>query len=175
MYLIIRMHLYCNKTMPFDFGIRSCEFLFISSSFLVGYNHYKKPMVLTHLTPFQYAYKHLRLFYPYYLLNLFYGLYLYKQYIRINPTNLKLLIINLLLLANWSSHRLLARFYFGISWFLDNIFYCYFLSPFFVSSVNTIKNSIKLFILISFSRIGAEKLMLKEQKMFSTLIYIVDQ
>ena len=121
-------------------------------------------MVLTHLTPFQYAYKHLRLFYPYYLLNLFYGLYLYKQYIRINPTNLKLLIINLLLLANWSSHRLLSRFYFGISWFLDNIFYCYSLSPFFVSSVNTIKNSIKLFILISFSRIGAEKLIAKRTK-----------
>ena len=49
MYLIIRMHLYCNKTMPFDFGIRSCEFLFISSGFLVGYNHYKKPMVLISL------------------------------------------------------------------------------------------------------------------------------
>ena len=40
MYLIIRMHLYCNKTMPFDFGVRACEFLFLSSGFLIGYNYY---------------------------------------------------------------------------------------------------------------------------------------
>lgn len=157
MYLIIRMHLYCAKTMPFDFGIRSCEFLFISSGFLIGYNHYKRPFELTHLTPFKYAYKHLRLFYPYYLLNLFFGLYLNKSNIQLNPTNIQLLIINLLLLANWSSHRAVARFYFGISWFLDNIFYCYFLSPFLLNSINNIKNSIKLFAIISLSRIGVEK------------------
>lgn len=157
MYLIIRMHLYCNKFMPFDFGIRSCELLFLSSGFLVGYNYYDNPMGFTHTTPFKYAYKHLRSFYPYYLLNLFYGIYFNKQYIKFNLTTIELLLINLLLIANWSSHRIVARFYFPISWFLDNIFYCYFLSPFLLCTINNIKESIKIFLFVYLSRILAEE------------------
>ena len=76
MYLIIRMHIYDNKTMPFDFGIRMCELLFISSGFLVGYNYYQKQIECNLKSSIKYAYKHLRSFYPYYLLNLFYGIYM---------------------------------------------------------------------------------------------------
>ena len=52
MYLIIRMHLYSHKTMHFDYGIRMCELLFISSGFLVGYNYYQKPMEPTFKSSF---------------------------------------------------------------------------------------------------------------------------
>ena len=157
MYLIIRMHLYCHKFMPFDFGIRSCELLFVSSGFLVGYNYFDNPMEFTHISPFKYTYKHLRSFYPYYLLNLFYGIYFNKNYIKLNLTNLELLLINILLLANWSSHRIVARFYFPISWFLDNIVYCYFLSPFLLCTINNIKNTLKIFFFVCLSRILAEE------------------
>ena len=159
MYLIIRMHLYDNKNMPFDFGIRMCELLFVSSGFLVGYNYYKKPIEYNYISSIKYAYKHLRLFYPYYLFNLFYGLYLYREKINLDLTCLELLLINILLIANWSSHRKVARFYFGISWFLDNIFYCYFLSNFFLSSINDFKNSLKLFVFATLSRILSEELL----------------
>ena len=157
MYLIIRMHLYCNKFMPFDFGIRSCELLFVSSGFLVGYNYFNNPMEFTHKAPFKYTYKHLRSFYPFYILNLFYGIYFNKHYVKLNLTNIELLLINLLLIANWSSHRIIARFYFPISWFLDNIVYCYFLSPFLLCTINNIKNSIKIFFFVYLSRIVAEE------------------
>jgi len=157
MYLIIRMHLYCNRTMPFDFGKRSCELLFISSGFLIGYNYYNNILELNYLSPFKYSYKHLRSFYPYYLLNLFYGIYLFKDYLKFDLTFIELLFINLLLLANWSSHKALARLYFQISWFLNNIFYCYFLSPFFIYSINNLKNPLKMFLFVSFVRIITEE------------------
>ena len=65
MYLIIRMHIYDNKTMPFDFGIRMCELLFVSSGFLVGYNYYQKQVEYNLVSSIKYAYKHLRSFYPF--------------------------------------------------------------------------------------------------------------
>ena len=157
MYLIIRMHLYCNKTMPFDFGVRACEFLFLSSGFLIGYNYYNASFEYTYKSPFTYAYKHLRSFYPYYLLNLFYGLYLNKDSIKFDLTHVELLLINLLLIANWSNHRGKARFYFGISWFLDNIFYCYFISPFLLFTINSPKNSLKLLCFSIMTRILSEE------------------
>lgn len=159
MYLIIRMHLYSNRIMDFDYGIRMCELLFISSGFLVGYNYYNNQMEFTYISPFKYAYKHIRNFYPFYLLNLFYGLYLFKDTLNFNLTYIELLLINLLMIANWSSHGSIARFHFGISWFLDNILYCYFLSPILLYSINGVKNSLKLFFYTSMIRILAEELL----------------
>ena len=157
MYLIIRMHIYDNKTMPFDFGIRMCELLFVSSGFLVGYNYYQKQMEYNLVSSIKYAYKHLRSFYPYYLFNLFYGIYLFKEHVKFNITSIELLLINLVLIANWSTHRGIARFYFGISWFLNNIFYCYILSIFLLSTINNFKNSLKLFFFVSLSRVLSEE------------------
>ena len=113
---------------------------FTSSGFLIGYNYYNASFEYTYKSPFTYAYKHLRSFYPYYLLNLFYGLYLNKDSIKFDLTHVELLLINLLLITNRSNHRGKARFYFGISWFLDNIFYCYFISPFllFTITINSV-------------------------------------
>ena len=159
MYLIIRMHIYDNKRMPFDFGIRMCELLFSSSGFLVGYNYYNKSVEYSYSSSIKYAYKHLRSFYPYYLINLFYGLYLNRDKIKFNITNIELLLINLLLIANWTSHRKIARFYFGISWFLDNIFYCYCISNFLLTTINNMKNSLKLLFLVGFTRIITEELL----------------
>ena len=157
MYLIIRMHLYSHKTMPFDYGIRMCELLFISSGFLVGYNYYKNPMEPTIISSFKYSYKHLRSFYPYYLINFLYGLYFYKNLRKFDLTYIELLLINILMIANWSSHRKIARFYFGISWFLDNILYCYFISPLLLNSINNLKSSLKCLFFALLARILVEE------------------
>jgi peptidoglycan/LPS O-acetylase OafA/YrhL len=157
MYLIIRMHLYSHKTMPFDYGIRMCELLFISSGFLVGYNYYQNPMEPTFKSSFKYAYKHLRSFYPYYLINFLYGLYFFKNLRKFDLTYIELFLINILMISNWSSHRKIASFYFGISWFLDNILYCYFISPLLLISINNLKNSLKCLFFTFLARILVEE------------------
>ena len=157
MYLIIRMHLYSHNTMPFDYGIRMCELLFISSGFLVGYNYYDNPMDNTYLSSFKYAYKHLRTFYPYYFINFIYGLYFFRKQIKFGLTYIELFLINIFMISNWSSHRKIARFFFGISWFLDNILYCYFLSPLLLYSINNIKSSLKCLFFALLSRILVEE------------------
>lgn len=87
-------------------------------------------------------------------------------------TYVELLLINLLLIANWSSHRKIARFYFPISWFLDNIFYCYFFSPFFLCTINNLKNSIKIFIYVALARVLAEEFFIRKAfNVFDTHIH----
>ena len=61
------------------------------------------------------------------------------------------------MIANWSSHRKIARFYFGISWFLDNILYCYFISPLLLISINNLANSLKFLFFTILARILAEE------------------
>ena len=157
MFLIIRMHLYSHHTKPFDYGKRMCELLFLSSGFLVGYNYFDNKMDSTYLSSFKYAYKHLRTFYPFYLINFLYGLYFYKNSIKFGLTFIELFLINIFMISNWSSHRKIARFYFGISWFLDNILYCYFLSPLLLLSINSLKNSLKCLFFAFLSRILVEE------------------
>ena len=157
MYLIIRMHLHSHNTMPFDYGIRMCELLFISSGFLVGYNYYGNGMDYTYLSSFKYAYKHLRTFYPFYLINFLYGLYFYKNNRKFGLTYIELFLINFFMISNWSSHRKIARFYYGISWFLDNILYCYFLSPLLLLSINSLNNSLKCLFFTLLARILVEE------------------
>lgn len=157
MYLIIRMHLYSHKTMRFDYGIRMCELLFISSGFLVGYNYYNNPMESSYISSFKYAYKHLRNFYPFYIINFIYGIYFFKDKTKFNFTYIELFLINILMIANWSSHRKIARFYYGISWFLDNLLYCYFITPLLIKSINNLKKSLKLLFFAVLARILTEE------------------
>ena len=73
--LILSWHLYNWKIRRIDFGARMCEFLFVSSGFLVGYNYYQREMPATYEASFKYAYKHLRLFYPLHFINSIYCLF----------------------------------------------------------------------------------------------------
>lgn len=158
MYLIIRIHLYNNVNRPFDYGKRMCELLFISSGFLVGYNYYEKSLEFTYQSSFKYAYKHLRNFYPFYLFNFIYGIYFYKNESKFGLTYIELILINIFMIANWSSHRRIARFYYGISWFLDNLLYCYFLSPLLLYTINNkLTNSLKFLFFAISARILVEE------------------
>ena len=128
MILIIRWHIYPRKHPRIDFGARMCEFLFVSSGFLIGYNYYEREMPATYHASCKYTYKHLRSFYPLHIINSLYCIYIYKG--NFNLTDYEIFIFNFLLLKVWSIYCSFAMGFNGITWFISALLFCYFLSPF---------------------------------------------
>ena len=154
---IIKWHIYSWKKKKFDYGARMCEFLFITSGFLVGYNHYQKNMPCDYETSFKYTYKHLRTFYPLDCFNIIYGFYR-KHHKHFNLTELEILVSNFLLIKTWSRHTHFVLYFTGISWFLSDLLFCYFLVPLLLKGIKQIKTSLILFFIISFIRISIEEI-----------------
>jgi len=138
---IIKWHIYSWKKREFDYGARMCEFLFISSGFLVGYNYYERIMPCDYETSFKYTYKHLRTFYPLECFNIIYGFYR-KHHKHFNLTELEILLSNFLMIKPWSRHTYLVQYFTGISWFLSDLLFCYFLVPFLLKGIKQIKKSL---------------------------------
>ena len=149
MILIIRWHLYYRK-FRINYGVRMCEFLFVSSGFLVGYNYYKKAMPATFYNSWKYAYKHLKTFYPLHIINSFYSIFTYKG--KFNLTYYEKLIFNCLLV------KVYVMGFNNISWFISVLLLCYFLSPLFLGGIGNINNSLIIFSLVVFIRAGIELL-----------------
>lgn len=61
------------------------------------------------------------------------------------------------MLQVWSRHRKLVSFFNGISWFLHDLLFCYFLTPLLLNSINSIKNSLILFFTFASTRIALEE------------------
>lgn len=156
MIYIIKWHIFNWKKKAINYGSRMCELLFVSSGFLVGYNHYEKNMPCDYETSFKYTYKHLRNFYPLELINIFYG-FIFKPRIKLKITKIELLLSNILMTKIWSRYRDLAFSINGISWFLYVLIFCYFLSPILLQGIKKIKTSIILFILSAFIRSSIEE------------------
>lgn len=156
MIIIIKWHLYFWTKRPIDYGARMCEILFVASGFLVGYNHYKKKMPCNYEESFNYSYKHLRSFYPLELINIIYGYYIYKGK-KYDLTEFEILILNILMLKPWSRYSLLVGRFNGITWFLTDLLFCYFLTPLLLKGIKNIKNSVLLFFIISFIRVATEE------------------
>ena len=154
---IIKWHIYSWKKRKFDYGARMCEFLFIASGFLVGYNHYKRNMLCDYETSFNYSYKHLRTFYPLECFNIIYGFYR-KHQSKFNLTKLEILLSNFLLIKTWSRHTNLAQYFTGISWFLSDLLFCYFLVPLLLKGIKQLKSSLILFFIVSITRISIEEI-----------------
>ena len=154
---IIKWHVIIWKEKPIDYGARMCEILFISSGFLVGYNHYQRNMPSNYETSFKYSYKHLRSFYPLEFLNTFYGFFFRpgKQY---NITEFEILVSNFLLIKSWSRYSKFASCFNGISWFLSALLFCYFLVPLLLKGINNIKISLIILIIVSIIRIITEEI-----------------
>ena len=115
---IIKWHIYNWGAKPIDYGARMCEILFISSGFLVGYNHYDKNMPCDYETSFKYLYKHLRTFYPLEFINTLYG-YFSRPGKKYNLTEYEILVSNFLMIKSWSRYSNFASCFNGISWFLS--------------------------------------------------------
>ena len=54
MILIIKVHLMLIPGNKIDYGVRMCEILFVSSGFLIGYNHYQREMDCKYKESFKY-------------------------------------------------------------------------------------------------------------------------
>ena len=154
---IIKWHIYSWKKRKFDYGARMCEFLFIASGFLVGYNHYNRNMPSDYETSIKYTYKHLRTFYPLECFNIIYGFYR-KHHKHFNLTDFEILLSNFFLIKPWSRHTGLVQYFTGISWFLSDLLFCYFLVPFLLKGINQIKKSLILFLIVSCIRISIEEI-----------------
>ena len=144
MLMIIRVHIYSFNERAY--ARRACEFLFVSSGFLVGYNYIYKNVPDTFEYSFKYYYKHLKDCYPLYLINFIYGVFSNRKYIKFSLTTIELIIINIFMLQIWSRHRNLAPFFNAISWFLHDLLICYLISPLLLKGINSIKKSL-IFIL----------------------------
>lgn len=168
MIIIIRWHLYDWKKRRIDYGARMCELLFVSSGFLVGYNYYARAMPATYYSSFKYAYKHLRSFYPLHIINCLFCIFKYKK--KFNLTDYAITIFNFLLLKVWrsnSSSLFPNSIHFNqITWFVSDLLFCYFLSPFLLGGIQKIYNSLIIFSIIAFIRVGIEVLIKNEAKNF---------
>lgn len=156
MNLIIRFHLHKYKINQIDYGARMCEFLFISSGFLVGYNYYKREMPATYYASFKYSYKHLRTFYPIYIIKLIYNIYIFKK--KFTLTDYEILIFYILMIRDHKRNAALKSSFTLIPWFINVLLYLYFLSPFLLVGIKNLKNSLIIFVLFAFARLGSELL-----------------
>ena len=154
---IIKWHIYKWKKREIKYGQRMCETLFISPGFLVGYNYYQRNMPCDYETSFKYTNKHLRNFYPLECINLIYGVII-KPNKKFDLTEFEIIISNLLIIKSWSTNVRLAQYFTGISWFLSNLIFCYFLVPLLLKEIKQVKNSLILFLLISLTRISIEEI-----------------
>ena len=159
MIIIIKWHIIKWEKKPVDFGARMCEILFVSSGFLVGYNHYKKLMPSTFQQSFKYAYKSMRTFYPLEILNLILNIILNEKFKirKINLTTIEILISNIFIIKSWSRYKFIYFSFNGISWFLSSLLFCYFMTPFLLIGIRNIKISFILFFIIALIRIGIEE------------------
>ena len=133
-----------------------CELLFVSSGFLVGYNYYNRTLLATYQTSCKYSYKHLRSFYPLHIIISFYWIYAYKG--KFNLTDYEMLIFHFLLLKVWSSYKSFAQGFYGLTWFISALLFCYFLSPFLLGGIQNINNSLVIFSFVAFIRVLIEQL-----------------
>lgn len=154
---IIKYHIYPWKKLKIDYGIRMCELLFISSGFLVGYNYYQNNINCDYETSFKYTYKHLRKFYPLECINILYGFFQKHNKKYNNITEFEILLSNLLIIKSWTRHTKITQYFTGVSWFLSNLLFCYFLVPLLLKGINKLKNSLILFVIFSLIRISIEE------------------
>lgn len=159
MIIIIKFHLFHWKIKPIHIAQRMVEFLFVSSGFLVGYNYYKRPMPNTFHQSFKYAYKRFRTFYPLELINLILYIFFIKniKLNQLNLTDIEVIIANILMIKSWSSYKFVFFSFNGVSWFLSSLLFCYFMVPFLLCGIETLKKSIILFNLIAIIRIGIQE------------------
>ena len=157
MMIIIKYHLFQWKKKPIYYGQRMCEFLFVSSGFLVGYNHYEKPMPGTLEQSFKYAYKSFRNFYPLEIINLIFFFVCEKKFNNINITDIEIILSNIFMIKSWSPYRFVHFSFNGVSWFLSSLLFCYFMTPFLLYGIKTLKNAVLLFIIFALTRILIEE------------------
>lgn len=120
-------------------GARTCEFLFLTSGFLIGYNYYNKDVPATWKESFRYVLAKLKKFWPLHFIAMVMVLFLNTQDVFSVRTIINA-ILNLSLLQAWSMNKYVHYSFNGASWFLSALMFCYFLSPALLKMVKSVKS-----------------------------------
>lgn len=139
-----------------DLGARACEFLFVVSGFLVGYNYFHKGMPDKISFCFKYTFNKLKKFWPlHFFCLLAYMILNFRTCILgFNLQQIPTLLANIFLLQAWSPDVGGVAFsYNGVSWFLSALIFCYFISPWLITFIKKKKVAIPLFIFIALLRV----------------------
>ena len=123
-----------------DLGARTCEFLFLSSGFLVGYNYYYKDVPATWKESLRYITVKLKRFWPLHFFVMIIMWFKYKADMFSIKTFIKM-ILNMSLLHAWSMNSKVYFSFNGVSWFLSAYIFCCFLSPALLNLVKRLKKS----------------------------------
>ena len=121
-------------------GARTCEFLFLASGFLIGYNYYKKDVPTTWKESLRYVLVKLKKFWPLHFIAMVMVLILKTQDV-LSVRTIVNMVLNLSLLQAWSMNSAVHYSFNGASWFLSALIFCYFLSPVLLKLVKRIKRS----------------------------------
>ncbi len=168
MFLIVWWHI-GKPTRTIDLGARMCEFLFVASGFLVGYNYLKKGMPNTISFQFKYVFNKIKKIWPLHVFMLLAFMLLNYETCILGFTlnDVTIFLSNLFLLQAWSPDVGAVCFsYNGVSWFLSALLFCYFLSPFFLRFIKNKRLTITLFIVIAIIRISIDLFISKGSNIF---------
>lgn len=140
---------YGHSTAPnlgFDVGTRMCEFFFVASGFLTGYNDYARPMEDTSKARAEYFFKKLAAVYPLHVLCLCVrAIDVFIHYV--DRKMIYLFLVDLFLFQAWSPNSGVYFSFNGVAWFLDALMFCYLLAPFLLRVSKKIRTAIPLFLL----------------------------
>lgn len=130
-----------------DLGARTCEFLFVTSGFLVGYNYHDKNVSPTWKQSFKYVYKKLIEFWPLHIIAMFmvWIACITPMFTYRNLTNA---ILNVFLLQAWNPDTQVSFSFNGASWYLSALIFCYFISPLLLSISKKLRSSLILFLIV---------------------------
>lgn len=152
MIMIVWWHL-GNPSRTIDWGARMCEFLFVSSGFLVGYNYYFRGMPDSRKFSFEYVFKKLKTTWPLHIITTVFLIFVNIKSFQV--TDIPSWISNFFLLQAWQLNKYSISFN-GISWFLSALMFCYFLAPFFIKFIKHIKISVLMLFFVVMLRVSIE-------------------
>lgn len=156
-----------------DWGARMCEFLFVASGFLVGYNFFYKKTESSWESSCDYTHKKVRTFWPLHVIALVLCMFInFGRYVaHFGWTDLPILLSNIFLLQAWSPNSNVYFSYNGITWFLSALIFCYFFTPFIVKIIKNKKLSIILFVIVAAIRFFIEFGIVNDVNIFQLRIH----
>ncbi len=125
------------SSLSVNLGARACEFLFVSSGFLVFYNYYDR-ISGTFVESIQYLKSKIIKMYPLHFL-CFFAAAIFK----VRSFSQEIFwkgVLNLLCVQSWSATEDVAISFNGVSWYLSSILFCYFVAPFLIVLIKKSKH-----------------------------------
>ena len=139
----------------FDLGARVCEFMFVSSGFLVAYNRMDKPNAARWRDSLVYLKAKLCAMWPLHLIGFLAWVLLDPESVQGADGAVKA-VINIFLLQSWFNDPELFFAFNGVSWFLASILFCYFISPLLLKGLKTTRGAAATFLLVYAARLAVE-------------------